>query len=545
MVTVTKDTWFNNVGDHFPKDPLDDIRAIDLDINDLVAKFMRPIDLYRSHVSPVVNGDLIQADLSTSSSPSESRCHTFYRMLGLPTISPDGSLISPGFPLKDKDHQKSIDGKIPDSVKKAISDRENGAQYRTNLFSARNGDTSVFGLSLATPNGQRKFSIDVGSLDDITLTPQAIPARTQYINRFFQNSDGSAIVNKFETVSHPLAPFITDLVITSNVEPKSGSNSVLVGQPFLDKKDLEYESGKYAKRPGLEFIIRTKLRESNVLQSLLTAAQTVVPNISTQAGLIGVGISEDDAARLFQEGLIDVYTVNDLFKTYKGLINVYYNAVKTIADIGKDIIWIPMPNEGGPESGSVVNSTFVVPSYYLDSWEIERRLSELKVKSLLAKTQVDIGTNDDNSSLVYGDFTISEFSNVANTFENDLADENSKRSSLEAQGSDALRIIEIIGGEVSGLGLIDIIAIYLSLWALDVPTLLNLIDDSAAARLNSITELANDATQNRVNSPGNSVTAYETLTSAVSSLLQYGDYIFDRLKGSPKDGGIGDVRNKG
>jgi hypothetical protein len=545
MVVVTKDTWFNNIGDHSPKDPLDDIRAIDLDIGDLVAKFLRPIDLFRSHVSPDVNGDLVQPNLSTSTSPTESRCHAFYRMLGLPTISPDGNLVSSGFPLKDQDRQKSINDNIPDGVKKAISDRENGALYRTNLFSVRNADTSVFGLSLATPNGQRKFAVDMGSLDDITLTPQAIPARTQYINRFFQHADRSAITNKFESVSHQLAPLITDLVIASNVEPKSGSNSVLVGQLFLDKKDLEYESGKYAKRPGLEFIIRTKLRESNVLQSLVTAAASVLPNINTQAGLIGVGISEDDAARLFQEGLIDVYTVSDLFKTYKGLVNVYYNAVKAIADIGKDIIWIPMPNEGGPESGSVVNSSFVVPSYYLDSWEIERRLSELKVKSILAKTQVNIGTNADNSSLVYSDFTISEFSNVANTFESDLADEDSKRSSLEAQGSDALRTIEIIGGEVSGLGLIDIIAIYLSLWALDVPTLLNLIDDAAAARLNAIPDLANGATKNRVNKPGEAAAAYETLTSAVSSLLQFGDYVFDRLKGSPKDGGIGDVRNKG
>ena len=134
---------------------------------------------------------------------------------------------------------------------------------------------------------------------------------------------------------------------------------------------------------------------------------------------------------------------------------------------------------------------------------------------------------------------------MANTFESDLADEDSKRSSLEAQGSDALRTIEIIGGEVSGLGLIDIIAIYLSLWALDVPTLLNLIDDAAAARLNAIPDLANGATKNRVNKPGEAAAAYETLTSAVSSLLQFGDYVFDRLKGSPKDGGIGDVRNKG
>jgi len=96
MVT-NKEKWFDRVGDHQPKDPLDDITSIELDINDLVARFITPIDMYRSHNSPSVVGDLIQPDLTPSQQPMESRCHAFYRMLGLPTIAPDGSFLALDF----------------------------------------------------------------------------------------------------------------------------------------------------------------------------------------------------------------------------------------------------------------------------------------------------------------------------------------------------------------------------------------------------------------------------------------------------------------
>jgi hypothetical protein len=540
-----KKQWDMYIGDHHPKDSLDDIRSIDLDINALVAKFLRPIDMYRSHNSPSVNGPLIQPNLTPSKQPMESRCHTFYRMLGLPIISPDGDFLSPGFPLRDQTQQKCIDDKIRNNsnLKTVIASREFAAQSRRNVFSVRNTNTVLLSLSIATPDGQRKFAIVPGTLDDVSETPQAIPFRTQYINKFFQNSDGSAITNPYESVSHILSPFITDAVIALNIEPKSGSNSILIGKPFLDKKDLEFESGKYAKRPGLEFVLRIKLRAQHLFDQLglaNTAAGAMPVLVKTATGMMEMGISEDDAVRLYETGLVDVYTVNDLLKTYKGLINLYYKAVKTIEEVSTHIMWIPMSGEGGPESGTLVSSAFIKPKANL-SWELEQQISGLKIKSLLAKYQTDIGTNSDNTSLAYSDFVISEFQNVAATFENDLANEDAQRIDWETKGSNALRLIEIMGGEISGLGLIDIIAIYMSLWSLDTKTLLSLIDDEAAKRLNNIQELRTAETEARAKEIGNAKAAYEKLSDKISNILEFGDYVFTRLMGSPKEGGSGDV----
>jgi len=444
------------------------------------------------------------------------------------------------------------------NIKKAIADRESDAQYRTNLFSISSSDSIILSISMAVPEGQRKLSIDPGTLDDSTSKPQIITARTQYINRFFQNKDGSSITNKFESVSHQLTPFITDPIIAANVEPKSGSNSVLIGAPFLDKRDLEFESGLYAKRPGLEFILRIKLREQNLADQLQIsgAVNQVIPTllktttlVKTPTGMIELGINEEDATRLFELGFVDFNTINDLLKTYKGLINLYNKSINSIQEVGNKIMWIPSPGKGGPESGSVVSASFIVPknNKYLDNWEIEKRISSLNIKALLAKYQSDIGKNNDGSSLVYGDFSISEYQNVAATFDTDASNENSKRTYLETQGSDALRTIELIGGEISGLGLVDIVAIYMALWSLKTPILLGLIDDAAATRLNNIPELRNADTQNRVSdNPISPISAYTALASTISDILAFGDYILSRLRGSPKEGGTGDVvRNNG
>ena len=547
-MATNNDQWINNIGEHQPKDPIDDIRSIDLNLDELVAKFMTPIDRFRSHVAADVKGPLIQSNLATSILPKESRCHAFYRMLGLPTIAPDGTFFSPGFPLVDEEHRQEISDKMQDSnIKNAIAEREISAQKRLSLFSTRSSDTVVFSIAMGVSDGQRKFTIDVGTLSDATSKPQTIPARTQYINKFFQNVDGSSITNTFQSVSHQLAPFITDPIIAQNVEPKSGSNSILVGQPFLDKSDLEFESGKYAKRPGLEFILRIKLREQLTFNSLqLGNIANEMPVLVTDAnGLINLGINEDDVEKLSELGLFDVIAVVDLFKTYIGLINVYYNALNTIENVRKQIIWIPLPGEGGPESGSVVSTSYVQPIRYLDSWNIERRIANLKVKAAMAKYQLDLGTNPDDTNLVYGDFSISEFQNVSDTIDADLSNEESKRSALETQGSNALRTIEFLGGEVSGLGLIDVVAIYLSLWSLDTPTLLNLIDDAAAIRLNNISDLQTSDTQSRSSTQANAADAYNKLATQVKTILDFGDYVFTRLKGSPKEGSIGNIQNTG
>jgi hypothetical protein len=538
---VTK--WSGDPGESEPKSVYSDLSKIQVRIDQLVSKFIQPIERFRSYTSPNVTGQtLIQNDIKISNTRLESRCHTFYRILGLPIIAPDGDFFSPGFPILDKEHQEAVFAKIKtngQSMRLAAAEREMQSQQKAALFTMKNADATVLSIVMGAPNCGRKFELDENSisLDSIPLNKQAIPDRTKYINQFYITKDDGIIENSFDSVSHQLAPFVTDAIIAANIEPKSGSDSVLIGVPFLDKSVLEYESNKYAARPGIEFILRLRLREHKLISQLQSSSQINNLNLSipvdiSEAGLITVGVSNDDASQLFALGFIENKTISDLRTTFYALIYKYHQAFISLDYVVKNIMWVPSPNSGGPESGTEVSTTFIKPKSFLDSWEIEGQIISLKVKSSLAKYQAEIGTNSDGSELSYSDFTISEFQNTVDDVENQLAQDEAARADLETSGSDALKIIELLGGEVSGLGLIDIIAIYLALWSVDVSVLLDLIDDAAAKRLNSITELQTDKTIARANKLGNAKEAYETLAKQILLNLAEADRalkILDRM----------------
>jgi hypothetical protein len=541
-------------GEQRAESVLDDYQSIDLDINTLISKFVIPIDRLRSHNSPNVSGELNQSHLSSSSNLQESRAHAFYRMLGLPSITPTGKFFNPGFnPLKsstDLQSQEDINKQIPTNVKFAIDSRESDSRARYNFFSVINTNSSVYSLALATPKGQRPFmSMDenIDALTNVDLQNSKIPIRRTFISTRYKKTDGSEINNTFDTVSHKLRPFMTDPVISANLDPKSGSASIMVGVPFLDKKDTEFERNKYVKRPGLEFILRLRLKQqmqseqSGAVDNInLSMFELDVSNKNQReiaATLTNAGVNEADVNQVLKgTSLLELYTLNDLVKTYKGLVSLYIKNVEIIERVYKQIIWIPLSNEGGPEKGTEVSTGFVIPKTFLDSWEIERRILQLETKSAAAKAQVDIG--DD---LLYGDFTISEFQNLTNVFNDRLQEARNERDRLETDASNALRTIEYISGEVSGLGLIDILAIYMAMWSIDISVLLDLIDDPAAKRLNNIKELQTQAVKNRASKSGNALEAYKKLEQRIISILLYGDRLYQRALGSPIEEEGGDI----
>lgn len=529
---------------------INDYQSVDLDLESLIAKFVRPIDRYRSRNAPKVLGDLKQPGLSSRDSFGESRTHAFYRMLGLPVIEPSGKFFSPGFnPLldsKESERRADITAAIPAAIKNHVQRREDISRSNLSVFSRGSTTATVIGITMGLREGQRGFAVaDRKSIQSLDNPPEQkspeIQARSKHINKFYKKKDGSDITSFNSSVSHIIAPFTTDPVLCANLDPSSGSQSVMIGAPFLEKEDLEHEYNKYLKRPGIEFILRLRLRQQNV------AAQTgiAIDNIdlsnfdneidSNQQREIAATLTDtldanpDDVKQALEgSGRVELYTLNSLVRMFKGLVHLYVEALEDIENVRNKIIWVPLPNDGGPERGTKVNTLYVIPKKFEDTWEIERRISNLQIKSTLANMQLDIGETANETPLSFSDFVISDFQNIAKNFDNQIQEEKNNRDNLEAKGSNALRTIEFIGGEVSGLGLIDIIAIYMALWSLDVTTLLDLIDDGAAQRLNDITELKTDATAARANSQGNALEAYQKLAERVQTILSYGDRLFQR-----------------
>lgn len=551
-------TETQSIGEQQAESVLDDYQSIDLDINALVKKFINPIDRYRSHNAPIVNGPLNQAGLPSTIFPQESRAHAFYRILGLPAITPDGKFFNTGFnPLVNAEEERrrtDVYNGIPIAVKQLVQIREKLSRDNYGYFRSGGLDAAVFSVALAVPKGQRPLTVTVeaeadklASLDNPSQQMIPIPVRRSIIERRYKQSDGSAITSFKDNVQHILAPFITDPVISSNIDPKSGSSSVMVAVPFLE--DTEYERNKYVKRPGIEFILRLRLRQQNLENQInsnfsnidLSVFETEV-SIDNQreiaATLSDIGVDEVDINQtLGKTGRIEILTLDNLVRTYKGLISLYVKSIETIENVYQNIVWCPISRDGGPEKGTEVSTEFIIPQRFLNNWQLERRIRQLEIKSSLASQQLEIGETADEKPLAFSDFTISEFQNVADTFKNQLQEAKNERTQWETDASNALRTIEFISGEVSGLGLIDIIAIYAALWAVDITVLLDLIDDAAAKRLNDIPELKTAETIARANKQGSAAEAYNKLARQIQAILSYGDKLFKSESGQHEEDG--------
>jgi hypothetical protein len=548
---------------------LDDYQGIDLDIQSLVAKFINPIDRYRSHAAAQPTGPLEQTGLTSSQQTLESRCHAFYRIIGLPIITPDGKFYSPGYSVRASDEiqrRQDIFNAIPTAIKLAASKREFASQLKYATFAKSNLQSTILSILPSVPFGQKSFSIsgssviaDLASIKSLEKVPEQvenIPERRNFITTRYKKKDGSELTSDLSTeVYHPLLPLMVDPAIENNLDPKSGDRTVRLAAPFLDHKDAEYERNKYLKRPGLEMLLRLRLKQQNLAEQAnqtiqgitlseqgLTGDVTEVQQREIASALTGTGVDEVDVKQaLAGAGSVELYALNDLVRTLKGLVNLYVKAIETIEVVYRNIVWVPLSNEGGPEKGTEVNTTFVIPKGFLDDWEVEKKIRQLEVKAAIAKRQYDIGKTADCQQLEFGDFATPGFQNVNNTYDQQLQEAQAERDKYETDGSNALRTIELISGEISGLGLIDIVAIWIALWSLDVSVLLNLIDDPAVERLSEIVEFKSAQVTTRASSPGNAKAAYETLTERVQTILSYADRLYLLELASPSDEEGGDV----
>jgi len=152
------------------------------------------------------------------------------------------------------------------------------------------------------------------------------------------------------------------------------------------------------------------------------------------------------------------------------------------------------------------------------------------MKRANARRQLQLSTDN---SLNYSDFSLSEFQNIEKIYDNEITNVSEEISQLEINGSNALRIIELITGEIAGIGLIDIIAIYCALWAVDIDVLLSLLDDSAFQRLYDNKYLRTGAVTSR-HSDGPAFGIFEAITKLeeqIITILDFADRVYDKQKG--------------
>ena len=480
-----------------------DNQTVELDLDTLYNKFIEEIDAIRSRFATPDQIGLTQLDAAkiqsaissgranSNNTPQESRCNAFYRLLGLPIFSENG-LYNPGHHPDLNTNKDLLNKRLSransllsnQALQLKLSQRESFPKTMLGIFSKQDLNASLLAYSV-------KFLRPITGLvendDPLAVEEQSYP--------FKQRLDGAQHTENYTktgaSIFHILKPFMPDPRIDFIVYP----SWLRVAVPFLPDDRRKASNGVYYKAPFIEKACRVRLavrNEDGELPDLEKVAQDIKDNSNiTDQDLLNVvsGIS-----RYYRS---EAYILNNLIKVFRILVDALFDAVQTIDNVESKIHWVPVPDPRGMEI-NVTSSNFIPNDPY--GMKIDQELDRLtKLKAVndneidMLKTDLGVATDGAVSSSAFSALDNIAFgsilSNVPTKFDNQITNLTNLHDQLASKAAKALRNISIIMGDTTGLGLLDMYAIYAALWTVDKTTLVNMLDDDAFARLNAIPEL--------------------------------------------------------
>lgn len=566
----------------------DDVQTIDCDVDSLRQKFIAPIDNIRSYSKPgsTFSGKANEPfdGMETSSSgPLESRGHAFLRFIGFPVATENG-FYNPGFNPQGTGFLGELDGvaqkqeKINKEFSQAtftstITDREQDALDNAAIFARQDLNSSLYAILLTTTSGLRPFQNFKEGVGPFEVDEQSFTSdfRQFIANDFFRDNpnldaaETAALIelagSKYSDGRHILKPFVVDPRIDITVMPDTSRVAV----PFLpDAESLMLDQNKSVRRPGIELIIRERLRKSsseddNYYQTIQKLANDEIGPSDLVIVQGGATVSTRDL-RSAAEAVLDdnevtsgsiielqgittvqVKYITDLVKTLKCLVGVLRDSLEAVSRVQSLINWVPVPSIGGPELGS--NGAKLATTGTSNTLtNIDRRINSLKLQRFAAQRKI-------TEEVDLGEFA-SPFAETTNTndisrFDQEIAELTAKRNKIADIGFRAMGRIETIVGEASGLGLIDIIAIYIALWAMKEDALISLLDDLSFQRLvDNFGDLIDggpaEARQTSNSAPKNITEALQDFEDKLRNVLNFVDREFARQGLAPgeEEGGL-------
>lgn len=546
-----------------------------VDIEQLYTNIIQEIDKYRSYISVANNKAIIQQLINSLSiegqspdkfitqikpdpKPQESRCHAFYRLIGLPVVAPDGkSLYSPGF-----DADNSFKREITNKHYQVISSIKNNKPALFDLMDARENNVSSFLKIFSTSNLNTKIADINGSvllLSSVSggknyfnvrnfgapLEHSTEPFDTDFKNQSYsianeepKNSINSANLTEYQDSNgqlasllfgrnssgkltnpgtqfilkesplirraHILKPFMVDPRVDLTVNPPK----CLVCAPFaLDNSKTKYNDSTTLPRPFIELICRKRFNKDNQKvndDELPERYRDWVSYVKNSDQVIDQNILDKINQGVDQTIEIDILLNN--LDIIRSMVDKLFESLMKIQEAEKLYHWIPIPDPNGPELAIITqdvkltidseSNAIVDPLSTPDDIEILTLTAKIELSNVNSTTaQADLGNFTFQNFQAIPDGTKTVGLNLRN--QTHLDELKSKREEITGNAAEALRIIEIIMGEFSGLGLCDIIAIYTALWTVDKQVLVNMLDQEAFDRMYQDPTLRDDVVEAR------------------------------------------------
>jgi hypothetical protein len=539
-----------------------DSQNFNIDIEKIFTDFIQEIDATRStaNITNPVNQAIINSlggstisrleqSLKVERTPQESRLHAFYRLIGFPVVSNDQTrFYNPGFDkifvpnrtikLEDK---ISIANKPIKGFQEISSNRETYSNVVAKIF-ATNKTISASVVALSSGVFTRPFVFLDKEDDDpfvFSLVNQTYQVEDRGLIGFNKNVALSDYVDEFGSKcdlalqrSHILKPFMVDPRIDFTVSPADRRVAI----PFvLNKSDLMIRENSFVKRPLIEKVIRDRLTVQDQKNTLGSADQSFVDYIQSVPA-----VRDENLIKQMASG--NVYKLGDqiqfikYFNIIRTMCSKLVEAQKKIQQVQSRYYWLPIPSITGPEGGNEIKPVIIsknLPDDFITRADRSIIVATLKQAANQFNSQTaSVSGTPDSGGFAFESFATTTFDQDAseaygNNIEKQLNSLNKLREHEMAAANGALRTIEIIMGEFSGLGLCDIVAIMGALYVMDEKKLLGFLDADAHIRMRNAPEL--DAAKT---SASNIIDAHKEFWSRVRDFYHIMDKIYKDLRHS-------------
>jgi hypothetical protein len=472
----------------------------------------------------------------------ESRCHTFYRIIGFPIVTSDKSrFYNPGLDIiKDIDSPRlltldeklSIASNVGKDFEKLSQKRETYSNNTSQVFNVpQSVEAGVLSLMSGTSGGssnnainKRSFVLPLDKFEDpfdFNVDHQTYPISISSTYCLvedhpiklseFQDSNGTKpnldITNPsiFKSHLHIIKPFMVDPRIDFSIWSADSKTSPglckRVAVPFVpDASYLQASSVSTAERPLLEKIITDRFDQSNNIENAGASIQNVTDYIENLKTIQSENIGNTNIKEIFSN---DIFKLKETpaFSQYlsiiQGMMSALVSSIRIIQAAQAKYYWLPIPSIKGPENGCTIRPVAFNKNVSPDLiTTADFNIVYNKTQSLMSN--VNSAVAQANTTPDAGGFAFNAFFNHKMTFNPSTTDAqgdissktgstiNSKRNRVLSKAGDALQIVEMIMGEYSGLGLCDIIAVVASLSVMPLKDLLGLLDKDAIIRAEKV-----------------------------------------------------------
>ena len=485
------------------------VNDFEIDIVKIYDSFVKQIDDLRSNVSltdknnqKIIEAalsskeglDTLNSKLDSKSEPQESRAHTFYRLIGFPVISNSNEIYNPGFDVNgDLKAKLNIASKPYKDLSNLSVKREE--YYNTSIASIFSINKSIDAavLSLSSSYFVRRFSDCIrkttGPLDGKS-TNQSYSVILKDSNNIdlltYTDSNGTVPKKIEKTKFHYMKPFFVDPRIELSTQPSFKKVCV----PFLNKDDTKFKNDLYLKRPFIEKVIRDRFTVTDQNKLIGSYGKAVSDYIKSNKS-----IQDIELIKTVTSGDYTGTSDQAVFKKNLELISVMIGelvaAQKEIEQTQSQFHWVPYPTTSGPEYGSTTAPLFVNDPNNLNSFADET-LIKLSSKEAIDDYINSIlpGQDVDQSDFIFQSFSSmfkgDDSSAIRSKVQQEIANLGALRNEYCTNANTALKIIEIIMGEFSGLGFCDIIAVTAALYIMKKDLLLGFLDNAAFDRVKNI-----------------------------------------------------------